>query len=187
MLDKVKRWTTVGSAGTVDESSLTLVTLTGAVVALKGLGPLNPGAAPPGDLSRERRTVVIRYNVTPVDGAFDEVTAAHPIADACSLMVRYRDGGASSQIVIRLIQLDMTTGIETEFVRFDSNTFPQSAGFQLQTAVGMRRNMDFAELAPKAYYLDASLTGRAIPLEPENQTAAIAAIKIVFVTSDPFD
>jgi hypothetical protein len=75
MDDKLKVWTTVGSAGILNQADLAKVTLHGSIIQL-GVDIAPPQAAaaarPLGQLGLTFPTIqaVARYNVTPVDGLF---------------------------------------------------------------------------------------------------------------------
>ena len=169
MEDKFKLWTTVGSAGTLDHTDLAKVTLHQSVIQL-GVELLPPlpvahNAATAGLFSAAVPTqqAVVRYNVTPVDGMFPAVTPAF----AWALRLRYR-----GRVTARWIEVDLATGSETQLVQFDSNAFPATPSFQVQTAFTAFRPVDFVK---KAYYVEATLVA---PLLIVGHPAAISIVKL---------
>lgn len=100
-------WTTVGSDGTVDEADLSTVLLSANSAAVRG--------------TVTSATVDVRYNVVAVDGIFggDRNTKI--------LTARLADNGAAAQVIIRLQQLTISTGVITMLAELNSNAFPASA------------------------------------------------------------
>lgn len=128
-------WTTVASAGTVDDSDVGLVNLIGSTAQFKGTAPSS-------------ESILIRYNVTAtagIDAINDRIT------------VRYRDNGPDARVVVSLLQLDLDTGLTTTLATFDSNAFPGSSSIQTQVVNfgGCWFNYDFAA---NAYFIEALLT-----------------------------
>ena len=110
---QIKDWTTVGSAGAVDEADTGIVLLgsptAGAVtMPAEAIGTLN-----------------IRYNVVAVDSIFGG-----------SLVFRasLRDNGPDARVIVRLKQYGLSTGVTTTLLTLDSNSFPASSRFQVQRA-----------------------------------------------------
>jgi hypothetical protein len=93
-------WTTVGSAGTVDEADLSIVALS-----------VNHAA-----VSAATGTVDIRYNVVAVDGVFG--------GSLKFLTVRFADNGPAAQVIVRLRQLTISSGVITLLAELNSNDFP---------------------------------------------------------------
>jgi hypothetical protein len=145
-------WTSVGSAGTVDEADLGIVLLDGAVAQ-------HAGAA--------GQVVNIRYNVVAVDAL-----AAVGIFMAAS----FRDTGASSRIVVTLKRYSFTTAITEDMVRLDSDAFPARFGFQTRE-VGDGCTVGGFNFNEYAYFIDAELHRIATPLPTVNQ-GALAALKL---------
>ncbi len=92
-----KSWTSIASAGTVDESSASIVRFTGNHA----------------EVSAATGAVTIRYNIVPVDGVFDQ---GYP-----ALKVRFRDDGAGAQVIVRLKRINLETGVGGTLLTFDSN------------------------------------------------------------------
>jgi hypothetical protein len=132
-------WTTVGSAGIVDEADQDLVSLTG-----PWAGVLTSPA-----------TVNLRYNVEAVDGLIQG-------GGRYWLRVRYIDNGSAAQVVVSLKEVNMTTGAITTRMTFDSNNFASNLFAQTQEITtgclfpfGPTWNFNFAD---NAYFLEVSLT-----------------------------
>ncbi len=168
MEDRLKAWTTVGSAGTLDSTDLAKVHLHKSIVQL-GVEiltqPVAAGAQAAAPLSAALPTqqAVVRYNVTPVDGMFPQATPAFGWA----LRLRYR-----GRVTARWIEVDLATGTENVMVTFDSNAFPASNAFQVQAAFTAFRPVDFVR---KAYYVEATLVAPALIV---GHPAAISIVKL---------
>lgn len=170
MEDRFKEWTTVGSAGSLDQADLSKVTLHQSIIQL-GVELLPPppvanAAALAGLFSAAVPTqqAVVRYNVTPVDGMFPQATPAF----AWVLRLRYR-----GRVTARWIEVDLATGVESPpLIQFDSNAFPPSPSFHVQAATTAFRPVDFVK---KAYYIEATLIAPALVV---GHPAAISIIKL---------
>jgi len=136
-------WTTVGSAGTVDELDTQRVVLDRGIVSLA----LN---SPVGTLAN------IRYNVTAVTGVHDGIR----------LIARFRDNG-NARVTLRLREVDVKTGLTRTVLVLDSNDFAPSDAFQVQAVPGdscdASTKLRFASddgdpLGGHAYFVDAALT-----------------------------
>jgi hypothetical protein len=129
-----------------------------------------PGAAPATSGVTETRSAVIRYNITPADALFQTSFAPRETR----LRLRFIDTGTDSQVTAKLVEVDMATGTETVRLTFDSNSFAAASGYQVQQVVRCSaRPFDFLL---KAYYVEATLTTRAVP---NGDLAGIEMIKIV--------
>jgi hypothetical protein len=136
-------WTSVGSAGTVDEAD------NGIAYFLNGEARINP-AAPNGS------SLDIRYNVVALEG-FD------PILQSTAWRVRYVDSGAASRVLLRLRQYNIATGVTSTLATFDSDTFPQSANYQTQ-GICIAPTWNFAN---GPFFIEATLTrSAAAPVAP---------------------
>lgn len=160
-------WTTVGSAGTVDEADKDKVVFSGGTVAFPGL-ILPPGSVVTADTDAGRAasssaagqgqialpttttTATIRYNVVAVDGLFNATRAV-------GMRLRFRDDGARAQVVARLIEHNINTGVETTRLTFDSNTFAAANGYQVQATGEFHPAWSF-DFDQKAYYVEVTLT-----------------------------
>lgn len=132
-----KPWTTVASAGTVDEADLNKVNYSEAAARLNLAVPANS-------------TATIRYNVVAVDGLVDAV------GDGYNLSVRFRDNGQDERVLVRLKAVDLNTGLATTLMTLDSNTFPPNAAFQLRGVPVCWPNWSF-NFNRYAYFVEAIL------------------------------
>jgi hypothetical protein len=126
-------WTTVGSAGVVDEDDAGIVEFV--------LGEARvPAAAPAGSV------LDLRYNVVSLDGF------AGP--GFYAMRVRFRDNGNAARVQLTLRQYNSLTGITSTRHSFDSDAYASAVGYQTQSeCFGI--NWDFAD---GPYFIDASLT-----------------------------
>lgn len=151
-----KIWTTVGSAGTVDETDVSKVFFDRSVVQM---GRPLAGKLPTSKQSLFTQSAVIRYNVTPVDGLFTPICRSEFGKDCTGrqLQLRYL-ATPGARIIAKLIEVDMATGAETPRLTFDSNNFGAANNYQVQLTeeCGPRWRFDFTR---KAYYIEATLTG----------------------------
>jgi hypothetical protein len=158
-----KAWTTVGSAGTVDEADIAKVFFDHAIAQMGRLtttGPVTTKRA----IVLPIQSAVIRYNITAVDGLFFQSGPCQlGPGDVCkggvALTLRYLDTGNSARVVARLVEVNTTTGGETTRLTFDSNnpTFSPSNQYQVRAATdcGPTWRFDFVN---KAYYVEAALS-----------------------------
>ena len=109
-----KPWTTVASAGTVDEADANKVNYSEATARLNLAVPANS-------------TATIRYNVTALDGLVDAG------GDGYRLNVRFRDNGQDERVFVRLKAVDLNTGVITTLMTLDSNAFAPNALFQFRS------------------------------------------------------
>ena len=132
-----KSWTTVASAGTVNDQDLGKLELSGG-----GLVSFNAMAA-------NNDTAYIRYNVTAVDGLF---TLGHP-----KMRVRYQDNGGNAQVVVSLMELDLATGLPKKVLELDSNDFAAAPFLQVQTTGNCDAYNKPFDFTNKAYYIEVKL------------------------------
>lgn len=175
--DDNKIWTTAGSDGTVDETDASKVFFDRSVVqrghplggSLPAANPAKttadaPIAQKPAIIPPQTESAVIRYNVTPVDGLFAPTQPCQPGSD-CSgpqLTLRYLAAGSSGQVVAKLIEVDLATGVETVRLTFKSSDFATADGYQVRAGLadcGPKWGFDFKR---KAYYIEATLTSSSI-------------------------
>jgi hypothetical protein len=161
--EPTKFWTTVGSAGTLNEADLKKVVFSGGTVAFPELLQPFPLAQAPAAaqaagpmLPLETTQAVIRYNVTAVDGLFA------PGGHTC-LQTRFRDDGDRARVFLRLIEYNLFTGVTTTRLTFDSNTITPQANYQVNSAITTWTAFDFSQ---SAYYVEAVLTKQAPVLTP---------------------
>jgi len=187
--DHEKIWTTVGSAGTIDETDSGKVFFDHGVVqmgipisdpfplAQEGTASELLATEEPTDFHSLTESAVIRYNVTPVDGLlFVQPRPCHPgsVCDSIGLMLRYLADG-NGQVVAKLIELDMATGFEIIRLTFNSDSFASANHYQVNLVgeTGPSWHFDFIG---KAYYIEATLTRNTIL---GGSTAGIQIIKII--------
>jgi hypothetical protein len=144
-----KPWTTIGSAGTVDEGDE--VTYTDNIAFLAG------------------EQAVIRYNVVAVDGLFEK--GANPLTPKPTRMtVRFRDNGNNNHLVVRLKRVSLSTGDIDILLTLDSNDYAGSSSFQTRTVGCGAFDFDFST---HAYYVEATMTRTGLPI-----TTALSSIQI---------
>ena len=172
-VDKI--WTTVGSAGTPDESATGKIFFDHGVVQMgRILTNQTPSRA---GILQQTQSAVIRYNVTPVDGLFTQKqqTCTGQSCPALKLTLRFLRAGASARVVANLIEVDLATGLEKIRLTFDSKAFSASNRYQVGSgpfSCGPEFLFDFKR---KAYYIEATLTGSSIAI---GSAAGIQMIKI---------
>lgn len=175
--DVDKNWTTVGSAGTLDEKSVGKVFFDQSKVQMgQVVGPTNPSSP---SLVSTTQSAVIRYNVTPVDGFFVPRACRPNYSLDVRLRLRYLAAGPGARVVAKLIEVELVTGREKALLTFDSSGpgLSLSDNYQVQSisVCGRPWNFDFEN---KAYYIEATLTG--------NSIAAITAAGIQMIQFDNF-
>ena len=164
-------WTSVGSAGTVDEADLPLVQLGTPVAGAVSMRSVIRGAAR------------IRYNVVAVGGVLDGSVA---------LTARFLDRGDGQRVFLQLKEYNLHTGLTTTLLTLDSDTLAAAPTFQVHS-VGVNNcrppftNLNFAD---NAYFVDAVLS-RFFPrpdvdpppaffslVEPDSTGPALAQVRI---------
>lgn len=156
--DVDKIWTTVGSAGTLDETDVGKVFFE--------LSKVQMGRPLAGNLptqktliTKQNLSAVIRYNVTPVDGLFTPPCRTETGRDCTGRQLQLRYLATSgARVMAKLIEVDLATGGETPRLTFNSNNFGAANNYQVQSAevCGPLWRFDFTR---KAYYIEATLTG----------------------------
>jgi hypothetical protein len=169
MDDSLKVWTTVGSAGTLDQADLEKVHMLQSIVQLGVDLGSTQGAAAATRVAIPPTQAVLRYNVTPVDGLF------FPTAKfTYQLQLRYR-----GHVNAKLVQVSIDTGEETPLVLFDSTLFGSTSGFQLQR-VAAPRDSAFLDFVNNGYYVEATLITSTLVI---GKPSAISVIQL-FATPD---
>lgn len=167
--DGDRYWTTVGSAGTLDEKSEGKVFFDRAVVQ-KGetFGIKAARRVRTEGTVNETDSAVIRYNVTAVDALFG--------VEGIRMAVRFLDDGLDARVTAQLIEVNIETGAEATLLTFDSDdpNVPVMSGYHMYDvcAGGKTEQFDFVK---KAYYIEATLTTSSI--EPSS-AAGIEAIQL---------
>jgi hypothetical protein len=146
-----KIWTTVGSAGTLNQTDLAKVSLHQSIIQLATGAPSSSEA-------------IVRYNLTPVDGVFFLGNFRY------GLQIRFR-----GKIVAKLMEVDLANGTETQLILFDSSKFPRSPAFQVQIA-SMQQDSPLLDFVNKAYYVEAALKPAALVA---GHPSAISMIKLL--------
>lgn len=144
------QWTTVGSAGTVDEADLAEFEATGAQVRILSTATLPA-------------SVVVRYNVVKVDGMIIGVIGI-------AMNVRYRDNGSGARVLTHLRAVNINTGVTQTIMTVDSNAFPPATTFQTQSAVACGEGYNFSD---NAWFIETTLTKSAT-----GGTPALQAIQL---------
>jgi hypothetical protein len=176
--DDFRTWSTVGSAGTVDEADLSKIVLDHATAqfgqALSNTSTTTTTAAKPA-ATLPVTTAVIRYNVVAVDGLFAPRVAA-PNARGHQLRLRYLATGAGGRVIARLIEVDFASGAETTLLTFDSNAFGAATGYHdnFVADCGPPRPFDFVK---KAYYVEVTLIRSSV-------IVSAAGVQVIKVTTD---
>lgn len=150
-------WTTVGSAGIVNESHFDLVDLSGGGIAQFQAGaPANTSA-------------LIRYNVTATSGLFGLLGT--PIR----MNVRFMDNNASANVIVRLKEYNFDAGLPaTTIIEFNSNE--QASSASLQNGYKMAACGFAFDFANKAYYLEVELNRTAASGNPKLATVQLSAM-----------
>ena len=176
--DVNKNWTTVGSAGTLDEKSVGKVFFDRSIVQMGQLvGPTTISKA--GLIATQTDSAVIRYNVTAVDSFFVPRSCSPDNSQDVRLRLRYLAAGPGARVLAKLIELDLTTGTEKPLLTFDSAdpSLPRANNYQVQSASVCGRTWTF-DFERKSYYIEATLTASSI--------AAVSAAGIQMIQIDNF-
>jgi len=177
-LDVSKNWTTVGSAGTLDERSVGKVFFDRSIVQMGQIvGPTTISKA--GLVATQTDSAVIRYNVAAVDSFFVPRSCRPDNSQDVRLRLRYLASGPGARVLAKLIELDLATGTEKPLLTFDSAdpTLPRSNNYQVQSASVCGRTWTF-DFERKSYYIEAMLTASSI--------AAVSAAGIQMIQIDNF-
>jgi|SRR6185436_5972322 len=157
--DANRLWTTVGSDGTVDETSAGKVFFDHGVVQ-RGhplvVASTATAAAAPTVTFQPTESAVIRYNVTAVDGLF--------ASGGLQMKIRFLDEGPGARVVAKLIEVDLATGGEMTRLTFDSNlsTVPSLRGYHVHEVADCSNAGGRIDFVRKAYYIEATLTTSSI-------------------------
>lgn len=145
-----KAWTTVGSAGTIDDASTAKLVMQGPTISFPEILPPQRtdslGLALP--IQLETVTGTVRYNVVATDGLFEN-------GAYLGMKARLRDDGANAQVLLQLFEVNIDTGATSLVMTLDSNSFAPNANYQTVGAsafVGNRINFQ-----QNAYYIEATL------------------------------
>jgi hypothetical protein len=133
-----KAWTSVASAGVVDDEDIAKVAMPGAHVVQLAVGG---GAS---------ASATIRYNVTATEGLFTPLGVPR-------MRVRYSDNGAAAQVLVRLIRVSLLDGSTTQMLELNSNDFA-GTGFQIRTTAPCESVAYGFDFTNYAYFVEAKLT-----------------------------
>ncbi len=165
----LKAWTTVGSAGTVDEADTGKIVLQGSTIGFPEPSTTTQQSAFAIGLPLETVTAVVRYNVVATDGLFEAGTHL-------GMRSRFRDDGNNAQVILRLIEVNIETGASSLILTLDSNAFTANANYQTQsvsTFIGNRIN--FQE---NAYFIEATLIQKRSPISVFGGKPGISVIQL---------
>jgi hypothetical protein len=126
-------WTTSGSSGAIDDADYSIVDLSGPYASVKaGIG-----------------TVDIRYNVVALPGLEG--------GNGPAMVVRYRDTGSGSRVVVKLQELNIQTGAIRNLMLFDSNNYASSRSYQARGVGSCSWNWAY-NFNSNVYYIETSIT-----------------------------
>lgn len=153
--DPERSWTTVGSAGTVDESSTDVRFHLNHASLVSKAGEFSSGK--------------IRYNVTAVDNLF---SGGFPI-----MKFTYIDNGPSARVSARLIRTDLKNGAGKTILRFDSNDFPETNRRQQQEVTPACNAFLPFDFENYAYFIEVSLV-------QDNRTSDKASLEAIQIKTE---
>jgi hypothetical protein len=176
MADKQKIWTTVGSAGILNQVDLAKVSLHQSIIQL-GVAIAPPAtqaaiAAPAADqfgAGFPTLQAVARYNVTPVDGLFFDQVPSSPFH--FSLQLRYM-----GNVTATFREVDLTSGSDRALVLFESTAFPPIRPFFQVNRAFAKDFEGVLDFVKKAYYVEATLVASALVA---GHPAGISIIKVI--------
>jgi len=126
-------WSSIGSAGVIDDSTLGLYSTNGAALTIK---------------TNAVATVEARYPVTNTVGtAFDQAPAWTTLSAALV------DDGANGSVTVTLYEVDKCDGTETQVCQINSSD--GTSAVECETCTFSSSTFDFAN---NAYYIEVSLT-----------------------------
>jgi hypothetical protein len=176
-----KIWTSVGSAGTIDEADTGKVSLDRSTAqigtVIGGTQPVTIGAV----IGPQTQSAVIRYNVTPVEGLFAVksrcFTQTGTECPGIQLKLRYLATGNNARVIAKLVEVDMASGAEVTKLNLDSNSFANANQYQVQSVAqcGPQIPPQPFDFATKAYYVEVRLSAGAIVA---GSAAGIQIIKV---------
>lgn len=177
--DNDRAWTTIGSAGTVDEADVSKVFFEKSKVQMGHVLVIQSGAKKGRIITPRTQSAVIRYNVTAVDGLLTPMPPCRP--EKCigaQLTLRFIADGLGARVVAKLIEVNLATGAETVRLSIDSAVSAPGKGYKtdsIQPACIATWRFDFQQ---KAYYIEATLTTSS--LVAVGSVAGVQMIKIGF-------
>jgi hypothetical protein len=177
MEDGLKVWTTVGSAGALNQTDLAKVSLLGSVIQLgidlvveapatQVVGDQVSSEADPAARVFPTDQAVVRYNVTPVDNLF-------AITDTATQFLYQLEIRLRGQVTAKLMEVDIETGAEKQLI-FLGTQSPVDPKFHRQFAA-TTDPFPLLDFINKAYYVEATLVTSALVV---GNPAAISIIKL---------
>lgn len=161
-----KAWTTVGSAGTIDESSTGKLIMQGSTISFPEIlpplptdtfEPLTDHSAFAAAIPLETVTATVRYNVVATDGLFEN-------GAWLGMKSRLRDNGDRAQVVLRLYEVNIDTGATSLVMTLDSNSFTPSGNYQtVGASVFVGNRINFLQ---NAYYIEATMIQKRLQISP---------------------
>jgi hypothetical protein len=124
-------WTTVGSAGTVDDFDVADVLFGGNFAYMRNKDAF--------------QAATIRYNVTAVDGL--------QYGGARAMQIRFRDKNDQGYVRARLIETDTNTGAYQTRMEFNSNNYAPSVGYRTHSVIDCSPKWSF-DFVNKVYHLE---------------------------------
>jgi hypothetical protein len=146
-------WTSVGSAGTVDEAGTAILDATGAQVRISATAPLPA-------------TLIVRYNVVALDGL--------SAAGGPQMTVRFKDAGFGGRITAVLKEINFTTGATVALLTVDSNIEEPTAMFQVQQV--SRCDGSAFDFSSNAYFIETTITKFSEDVAPSLQLLAVGVV-----------
>ena len=93
------------------------------------------------------------------------------------MTVRYRDDGGWAQVLVRLYEQDIYTGLTKLMLTFDSNAFIPSPYYQTK-GVGVPLPYPQFDFSQKAYFIEATLTRTSSSISINAGNPGLAIIKL---------
>lgn len=166
---RIKVWTTVGSAGTINEADSGKLVTQGPTVAFPEILPPTRQEAFQIFVPQVTVSATVRYNVV----ATDATVEGGPIL---AMAARFRDDGDQAQVVLRLFETNIETGATTLLLTLDSNNFSAQTDYQLQTvSIVPTTKPDFVN---NAYFVEATLIQKRSPIFLNGGRPGLAAIQL---------
>ncbi len=124
-------WTTVGATGTINNDDLNLYEI-GPSTGLLTFAPNATGV------------FTVKYNVVPINGF-----------NASLFRIRFRDNGAAARVVAQLKRYNLSTGVTSTVVSYDSDIHAAPQNSWQTDVVCFGHNFDVNQYA---YFINAELT-----------------------------
>jgi hypothetical protein len=150
-------WTSMGSGGTPDESTLASPLAAGKISQSAQAVSLLTGSA--------ASTATVRYNVTAV---FNQPYAFVPVLEA-----RFIDSGTTTRVLATLKAYNTSTGLTRTLTTLDSNSFAASKAYQTQSACNPSGGV-INDFGKDVYWVEVDLSRT----DGSTGTAALAGLRI---------